>query len=150
MVKIQEPSSSIRETERKESPEWQCTSVPPLEGTREWQNPVTTTFLSQESLQGRCPLSRGALPRPHVLVSQRNARILYASETTRLPTLVSLSAPLIVSRTTLKYQAKIHRPKSSSCGVLRRIPDSRRRALSALVPLSFPLFPTKRFRKVYS
>ena len=86
MVKIQEPSSSIRETERKESPEWQCTSVPPLEGTREWQNPVTTTFLSQESLQGRCPLSRGALPRPHVLVSQRNARILYASETTRIPT----------------------------------------------------------------
>ena len=45
MVKIQEPSSSIRETERKESPEWQCTSVPPLEGTREWQNPVTTTFI---------------------------------------------------------------------------------------------------------
>ena len=88
-MKIQEPSSSIRETERKESPEWQCTSVPPLgylEGTREWQNPVTTTFLSQESLQGRCPSSRGALPRPHVLVSQRNARILYASETTRLPT----------------------------------------------------------------
>ena len=85
-MKIQEPSSSIRETERKESPEWQCTSVPPLEGTREWQNPVTTTFLSQESLQGRCPSSRGALPRPHVLVSQRNARILYATETTRLPT----------------------------------------------------------------
>ena len=41
-MKIQEPSSSIRETERKESPEWQCTSVPPLEGTREWQNPTTT------------------------------------------------------------------------------------------------------------
>mgnify|MGYP004347179747 CR=1 FL=1 len=84
-MKIQEPSSSIRETERKESPEWQCTSVPPLEGTREWQNPVTPTFLSQESLQGRCPTSRGALPRPRVLVSQRNARILYASETTRDP-----------------------------------------------------------------
>jgi hypothetical protein len=63
-VKIQEPSSSIRETERKESPEWQCTSVPPLEGTREWQNPVTTTF---------------------ILVLQRNTRILYASETTRDP-----------------------------------------------------------------
>ena len=87
-MKIQEPSSSIRETERKESPEWQCTSVPPLEGTREWQNPVTTTFLlfiPGEPIGAVPLLSRGALPRPHVLVSQRNARILYASETTRQP-----------------------------------------------------------------
>ena len=70
-MKIQEPSSSIRKSSRK---------------TPRVAEPTQQPFLSQESLQGRCPSSRGALPRPHVLVSQRNARILYASETTRLPT----------------------------------------------------------------
>ena len=118
MLKIQEPSSSIRETERKEPPEWQCTSVPPLEGTREWQNPVTTTFLSQESLQGRCPSSKGALPRPHVLVSQRNARILYASETTRLPTAVLMMAegggPLGRARSVARAVFGFHRGGSNT------------------------------------
>ena len=70
-MKIQEPSSSIRESSRK---------------THRVAETTHLNLLSQESLQGRCTLSRGALPRPHVLVSQRNARILYASETTRIPT----------------------------------------------------------------
>ena len=43
-------------------------------------------FIPGEPIGAVPLLSRGALPRPHVLVSQRNARILYASETTRLPT----------------------------------------------------------------
>ena len=43
-------------------------------------------FYPRRAYRGGAPSSRGALPRPHVLVSQRNARILYASETTRLPT----------------------------------------------------------------
>jgi hypothetical protein len=70
-VKIQEPSSSIRESSRKTPRVAETTHL--------------NLFIPGEPT-GACPSSKGALPRPHVLVSQRNARILYASETTRLPT----------------------------------------------------------------
>ena len=46
---------------------------------------ITTFFIPGEP-SGVGPPSNGGLPRHHVLESQRNARILYAPETTRIPT----------------------------------------------------------------